>query len=80
MVGPSGSGESSCLRLLNRLDESTSGRVFLEPRLRHSLPPELLQNIAVVETLVTEGGGMTTIAARARGILRKVANSARKAL
>ncbi len=30
IVGPSGSGKSSFLRLLNRLDEPTSGTVFLE--------------------------------------------------
>ena len=30
VVGPSGSGKSSFLRLLNRLDERTSGTVYLE--------------------------------------------------
>jgi putative ABC transport system ATP-binding protein len=30
IVGPSGSGKSSFLRLLNRLDEPTEGTVFLE--------------------------------------------------
>ena len=30
MVGASGSGKSSFLRLLNRLDEPTSGTVFLD--------------------------------------------------
>ena len=30
VVGPSGSGKTSLLRLLNRLDEPTSGTVFVE--------------------------------------------------
>ncbi len=30
VVGPSGSGKSSFLRLLNRLDEPTAGTVYLE--------------------------------------------------
>jgi putative ABC transport system ATP-binding protein len=43
VVGPSGSGKSSFLRLLNRLDEPTSGTVFLEGIDYRQLPPRGLR-------------------------------------
>jgi putative ABC transport system ATP-binding protein len=43
IVGPSGSGKSSLLRLLNRLDEPTSGTVYLEDQDYRSLPPRELR-------------------------------------
>jgi len=43
VVGPSGSGKSSFLRLLNRLDEPTSGTVFLEGEDYHRIPPRVLR-------------------------------------
>jgi len=43
VVGPSGSGKSSFLRLLNRLDEPTSGSVFLENVDYHQIPPRDLR-------------------------------------
>src|SRR5215471_7560010 len=43
VVGPSGSGKSSFLRLLNRLDEPTSGTVFLEGIDYRQLPPRELR-------------------------------------
>jgi putative ABC transport system ATP-binding protein len=43
VVGPSGSGKSSFLRLLNRLDEPTSGTVFLEGIDYRQLPPRALR-------------------------------------
>jgi len=43
VVGPSGSGKSSFLRLLNRLDEPTSGTVFLEGVDYRQLPPRDLR-------------------------------------
>jgi putative ABC transport system ATP-binding protein len=49
IVGPSGSGKSSFLRLLNRLDEPTSGAVFLEGQDYRQLPPrELRRRVGMV--------------------------------
>lgn len=43
VVGPSGSGKSSFLRLLNRLDEPTSGTVSLEGLDYRQIPPQELR-------------------------------------
>jgi putative ABC transport system ATP-binding protein len=49
VVGPSGSGKSSFLRLLNRLDEPTSGTVFFEDRDYRQIPPrELRRKVGMV--------------------------------
>ena len=49
VVGPSGSGKSSFLRLLNRLDEPTSGTVFYEDIDYRQIPPrELRRKIGMV--------------------------------
>jgi len=49
IVGPSGSGKSSLLRLLNRLDEPTTGTVFLEGKDYRRIPPrELRRKIGMV--------------------------------
>ena len=49
VVGPSGSGKSSFLRLLNRLDEPTSGTVLLEGVDYHQIPPrELRRKVGMV--------------------------------
>lgn len=40
VLGPSGSGKSSLLRLLNRLDEPTDGTVFLDGTDYRDLPPQ----------------------------------------
>jgi len=49
IVGPSGSGKSSLLRLLNRLDEPTSGTVFVEGTDYRSLEPrELRRKLGMV--------------------------------
>jgi putative ABC transport system ATP-binding protein len=49
LVGPSGSGKSSLLRLLNRLDEPTSGTVFLEDQDYRQIPPrELRRRVGMV--------------------------------
>jgi len=43
IVGASGSGKTSLLRLLNRLDEPTSGTVFLEGKDYRQIPPQDLR-------------------------------------
>jgi putative ABC transport system ATP-binding protein len=43
VVGPSGSGKSSFLRLLNRLDEPTSGTVYFEGLDYRQIPPRELR-------------------------------------
>ena len=49
IVGPSGSGKSSLLRLLNRLDEPTSGTVFLGGiDYRQIVPRELRRRVGMV--------------------------------
>ncbi|HZR58650.1 MAG TPA: ATP-binding cassette domain-containing protein [Terriglobales bacterium] len=49
IVGPSGSGKSSLLRLLNRLDEPTSGTVYLEEiDYRKIAPRELRRKLGMV--------------------------------
>lgn len=49
VVGRSGSGKSSFLRLLNRLDEPTSGAVYLEGMDYRQIPPrELRRKIGMV--------------------------------
>jgi len=49
IVGPSGSGKSSLLRLLNRLDEPTSGTVYIEGiDYRQIAPRELRRKLGLV--------------------------------
>ncbi len=49
VVGPSGSGKSSLLRLLNRLDEPTSGTVFVGNTDYRQIPPrELRRKLGMV--------------------------------
>ncbi|MBV9573321.1 MAG: ATP-binding cassette domain-containing protein [Acidobacteriales bacterium] len=49
VVGPSGSGKSSLLRLLNRLDEPTSGTVYLDGAdYRQIEPRELRRKLGLV--------------------------------
>jgi putative ABC transport system ATP-binding protein len=49
IVGPSGSGKSSLLRLLNRLDEPTSGTVYLHGTDYRQIPPrELRRRVGMV--------------------------------
>jgi putative ABC transport system ATP-binding protein len=49
IVGPSGSGKSSFLRLLNRLDEPTSGTIVVEGIDYRQIPPrELRRKIGMV--------------------------------
>jgi len=49
ILGPSGSGKSSLLRLLNRLDEPTSGTVYLDDVDYRAIPPrELRRKVGMV--------------------------------
>jgi putative ABC transport system ATP-binding protein len=49
VVGPSGAGKSSFLRLLNRLDEPTSGTVLLHGKDYHAIAPrELRRRVGMV--------------------------------
>ena len=49
LVGPSGSGKTSLLRLLNRLDEPTSGTVFLNGAdYRQLRPRDLRRRVGMV--------------------------------
>ncbi len=49
ITGPSGSGKTSLLRLLNRLDEPTSGTAFVEGVDYHSIEPrELRRKLGMV--------------------------------
>ncbi len=49
VVGPSGAGKSSFLRMLNRLDEPTSGSFSIEGRdYKEFLPRELRQSVGLV--------------------------------
>jgi putative ABC transport system ATP-binding protein len=49
IVGPSGSGKSTLLRLLNRLDEPTSGTVYLDKMDYRDIPPrELRRRVGMV--------------------------------
>ena len=43
VLGPSGAGKSSFLRLINRLDEPTSGTVYLEGQDYRQIPPQELR-------------------------------------
>lgn len=49
VTGPSGAGKSTLLRLLNRLQEPSSGTIHLDGRDTHTLPPaELRRRIGLV--------------------------------
>lgn len=49
IVGPSGSGKTSLLRLLNRLDEPTSGTVYVAGKDYREIPPrELRRKLGMV--------------------------------
>lgn len=43
VFGPSGAGKSSLIRLLNRLDEPTSGTVYIDGQDYRQIPPRILR-------------------------------------
>lgn len=43
VLGPSGSGKSTLIRMINRLDEPTSGSIKIEGEDYHSIPPRTLR-------------------------------------
>jgi len=49
IIGPSGAGKTTFLRLINRLDEPTSGTVYYEGKDYRTLPPSIIrQQIGMV--------------------------------
>ena len=87
IIGPSGSGKSPLLRLLNRLDEPTEGTVFLDGKDYREFPPrELRRRVgmllqqpflfpgSVAENLAfgPEAHGRTLSAERTADLLRRV--------
>jgi putative ABC transport system ATP-binding protein len=66
VVGPSGSGKSSLLRLVNRLDEPTEGTVYLDDIDYRTLPPsEVRRRVGIVmqRPLLFPGTVRTNVAA-----------------
>lgn len=43
VLGPSGSGKSTLIRMINRLDEPTSGSIKIEGEDYHAIPPRILR-------------------------------------
>ncbi|HEX2148623.1 MAG TPA: phosphate ABC transporter ATP-binding protein [Actinomycetota bacterium] len=65
VVGPSGSGKSSLLRCLNRLDEPVSGRVLLDGVDTREIPPQELRcRVGMVgqTPIIFEGGVRANLA------------------
>ena len=48
IIGPSGSGKTSLLRLMNRLDEPTSGRIFFKGKPVEEYSPHLLRRLVAI--------------------------------
>ncbi len=76
IVGPSGAGKTSLLRLLNRLSEPTSGAIYLENQDYRQIPVmQLRQQVTLVQQ-ESKLLGMTVKAALEYGlILRKLPRS-----
>src|SRR5271165_4706000 len=54
LLGPSGCGKTTTLRLINRLEEPTSGNVFVRGEDIHRQPPERLRRS--IGYVIQEGG------------------------
>jgi D-methionine transport system ATP-binding protein len=59
IVGVNGAGKTSLLRLINRLSEPTSGKIYLENQEYHQIPPIQLRQMATLVLQESKLLGMT---------------------
>lgn len=59
IIGPSGAGKTSLLRLLNRLAEPTSGKIYLENKEYHQIPVAQLRQVVTLVLQEPKLLGMT---------------------
>ncbi|BCL36783.1 energy-coupling factor ABC transporter ATP-binding protein [Nostoc sp. MS1] len=59
IIGPSGAGKTSLLRLINRLAEPTSGKIFLENQEYHQIPVTQLRQVVTLVLQEPKLLGMT---------------------
>jgi D-methionine transport system ATP-binding protein len=69
IVGPSGAGKTSLLRLLNRLIEPTNGKIYLENQEYHQIPVTQLRQLVTLVLQESKLLGMTVQQALAYPLL-----------